>query len=80
MRGDQAGIDVALQLCGVDRDQVEVLALAALDLRPDLVVGADEDDVHVDIVLLLELLDPVFVGVALPRQDAELLGAPSRAQ
>ena len=74
MRGDQAGVDVALQLCGVDRDQVEVLAFAALDLRPDLVVGADEDDVHVDAGLLLELLHPVVVGIALPRQDAEFLG------
>src|SRR5262249_15956474 len=43
-------------------------------LGPDLVVGADEDDVHLGARLLLELLHPVVVGIALPRQDPEILG------
>ena len=74
----QPGIDVALELRGVDGEEVEVLAFAALDLGPDLVVGADEDDVDVGAGLRLEFLDPVVVGIALPGQDAQLLGEAGR--
>ena len=52
----QAGVDIALQLRRVDGEEVEVLAFAALDLGPDLVVGADEDDIDVGAALRLNSL------------------------
>jgi hypothetical protein len=57
----------------VYREDVEILALAALDLGPDFVIGSDEDDIRLGAGLVFELLDPVVVGIALPGHDPQFL-------
>ena len=70
----QAAVDVALQLGGIDGEDVEVSRGAGADFLPQHLVGGDDGHFDAHAVTPLEGLDHVGIGVAGPGQHAQHAG------